>query len=259
MTLIALVLVVGAGFGGIYAYRSLLPPRYQEQMITEVPFMRAFLPPTPPGGSLPTVAPREGGISPEDLLALPLGDHLMRPTDAATVRTYNADCVSADGDADPVRDADQPPAHRRADRSADAGQRRRHVQSMPSSRPLATRMYGFTWIRETWNNCGPANITMALSHYGWRETQEYAASFLKPNPEDKNVSPRRWSISCASRPKSAPSPASAGTWNLLKDFIAANIPVIIETGYSLEGENWLGHYQTIVGYDDNQSSFLHLR
>ncbi len=46
-----------------------------------------------------------------------------------------------------------------------------------------------------------------------------------------------------------------GDMELLKDFIAANIPVIVETGYSLEGEDWLGHYQTVVGYDDNQNIF----
>ena len=188
VTLIALVLVVGAGFGGIYAYRSVLPPRYQEQMITEVPFMRAFLPPTPPGGSLPTVAPREGDISPEDLLALPLTDATATP--AATQEPTASPAIVLAPTATPLPSATPtslPPTAAPTDPSTPVSAA--GASSSAVSRPLSTRMYGFTWIRETWNNCGPANITMALSHYGWRETQEYAANFLKPNPEDKNVSP----------------------------------------------------------------------
>ena len=255
VTLIALVLVVGAGFGGIYAYRSVLPPRYQEQMITEVPFMRAFLPPTPPGGSLPTVAPREGDISPEDLLALPLTDATATP--AATQEPTASPAIVLAPTATPLPSATPtslPPTAVPTDPSTPVSAA--GTSSSAVSRPLSTRMYGFTWIRETWNNCGPANITMALSHYGWRETQEYAANFLKPNPEDKNVSPAEMVNFVRQQTEVRAITRVGGDMDMLKNFIAANIPVITETGYSLEGENWLGHYQTIVGYDDNQSSFF---
>ena len=116
-------------------------------------------------------------------------------------------------------------------------------------------MYGFTYVRETWNNCGPANITMVLSHYGWRQTQEFAASYLKPNPEDKNVSPAEMVNFVRTQTQISAITRIGGDMEMLKDLIAANIPVIIETGYSLEGESWLGHYQTIVGYDDTQNVF----
>ncbi len=43
-----------------------------------------------------------------------------------------------------------------------------------------------------------------------------------------------------------------GDLDLLKAFIAAQIPIIIETGYMPEGYDWIGHYQTIVAYDDLQ-------
>ncbi len=251
VTVIALVLVAAASFGGIYTYRSILPPRYQEQMITEVPFMRAFLPPTPPGGSLPTVAPREGGISPEELLALPLSEPTTAPTDAATEQATAPIVLAPTATPLPSATPTSLPPTEPPTQVTSAS-----ASSSSVSRPLATRMYGFTWIRETWNNCGPANITMALSHYGWRETQEYAASFLKPNPEDKNVSPAEMVNFVRQQTEVRAITRVGGDMELLKDFIAANIPVITETGYSLEGENWLGHYQTVVGYDDNQSSFF---
>ncbi len=259
ITLISLVIIAAGAFGSIYVYRTMLPPRYQEQMITEVPFMRAFLPPTPAGGNLPTVAPREGGISPEELLALPL--------DAATATAASTSAVTQEATAPivlaptataipsatpslaPTAAPTNAPTTAPTEASA-AGQ-----ASSAVSRPGSTRMYGFSYVRETWNNCGPANITMALSHYGWRETQEYAANFLKPNAEDKNVSPAEMVSFVRDQTQVRAITRVGGDMELIKGFIAANVPVIIETGYSLEGEAWLGHYQTVVGYDDNQSSF----
>ena len=40
-----------------------------------------------------------------------------------------------------------------------------------------------------WNNCGPATLTNALVHFGYEDDQFRAATWLKPNYEDKNVSP----------------------------------------------------------------------
>jgi hypothetical protein len=116
-------------------------------------------------------------------------------------------------------------------------------------------MYGFTYVRQGWNDCGPANITMGLSHYGWRESMQYAADAMKPNPEDKNVSPYEMVNFVRTHTQVSAITRMGGDMNLIKDFIAANIPVIAETGYWLEGEDWLGHYQTIVGYDDAQGVF----
>jgi hypothetical protein len=46
----------GGAFAALYAYREVLPPRYQEEILTQAPFMRAFMRPTPAGGVVPTVA-----------------------------------------------------------------------------------------------------------------------------------------------------------------------------------------------------------
>ena len=55
--------------------------------------------------------------------------------------------------------------------------------------PASLRLDGFTHQFQTWNNCGPATIAMALSYYGMNLDQSETAPFLKPNPEDRNVSP----------------------------------------------------------------------
>ena len=271
VTIIMLVLVAGLGVGGLYAYQNILPPRYQEQMITEVPFMRAFMRPTPAGGTIPTVAAPEGGFSPDDLLALPPLDGTetsTAPTDSTgAVLETTQEATTAPIVAPPTQTPIASPtptatmiaptlAPTAANPPTTAAQDAPTPQTVSAiSRPAAQRMYGFTYVRETWNNCGPANITMVLSHYGWRETQEYAASYLKPNPEDKNVSPVEMVNFVRDQTQISAITRIGGDMELLKQLIAANIPVIIETGYSLEGESWLGHYQTIVGYDDAQNVF----
>ena len=58
-------------------------------------------------------------------------------------------------------------------------------QSLPS----AVQLDGFRFEYQGWNNCGPATLTNALTYFGYTDNQTRAAQFLKPNGEDKNVSP----------------------------------------------------------------------
>lgn len=270
-TLLAILALVAIAVGGVFAYRNILPPRYQEQVLTEMPFMRAFMPPTPQGGTVPTVEPREGGISPEDLLALPppeFTENAAPPTEAPSPEATDAAAIepvvvlaptqtpipSITPTLPPTDEPTQaPPTPVPPTQAADSVGVPQATTNF--ARPAATRMYGFTYVRQGWNDCGPANITMALSHFGWRESQEYAANILKPNTEDKNVSPSEMVNFVRQQTQVSAITRMGGDIELVKDFIAANIPIIVETGYFLEGENWLGHYQTVVGYDDNQSVF----
>jgi tetratricopeptide (TPR) repeat protein len=233
--------------------------------------MRAFMRPTPQGGTIPTVPPHEGDISAQDLLDLPLpGDTTSNaPTDlpvaVATQEATEPPVVvppTATLLATSTPTPTTPPATVAPTAAPTLAPTNVAAEGFPTAqavaainRPAAQRMYGFTYVRETWNNCGPANITMVLSHYGWRETQEFAASYLKPNQEDKNVSPAEMVNFVRDQTQVSAITRIGGDIELVKDFIAANIPIIIETGYSLEGEAWLGHYQTVVGYDDTQGVF----
>jgi tetratricopeptide (TPR) repeat protein len=97
---------------------------------------------------------------------------------------------------------------------------------------------------------------MALSFYGWQNDQVYAASFLKPGGrEDKNVNPVEIVAFVNSQSQLKALTRIGGNLDVLKALISNNIPVIIETGYFTEGSDWYGHYQTLVGYDDNLGQF----
>lgn len=114
--------------------------------------------------------------------------------------------------------------------------------------------------QQTWNNCGPATLTMGLSYFGYQNNQNAAAEYLKPESEDKNVSPYQM-VNYVNDVVSSTLPVNAlyrvgGNLQLIKTLIANNFPVIIQKGMILEEEGWLGHYLLLIGYDDRQQGFF---
>jgi tetratricopeptide (TPR) repeat protein len=67
-----------------------------------------------------------------------------------------------------------------------------------------------THTYQTWNNCGPATLSMALIYFDQAKTQADTAAFL----------------------------------------IAAGLPVIVETWFIPEPGDQMGHYRLLTGYDD---------
>jgi tetratricopeptide (TPR) repeat protein len=119
--------------------------------------------------------------------------------------------------------------------------------------PSAASATGIKFIQQGWNNCGPANLTQVLRKYGWSGTQADAAAYLKPWSEDKNVSP--WQMVSYVRDNFEAQGLRAlfrygGNLRLLKALIANDFGVIVEKGHFIVGEGWMGHYLTLVGYDD---------
>ncbi|MBK8899948.1 MAG: C39 family peptidase [Anaerolineaceae bacterium] len=129
----------------------------------------------------------------------------------------------------------------------------------PTPEPLPTShiLEDMGVIRQTFNNCGPANLTQVLNYLGYGITQEEVADYLKPNSEDRNVSP--WQIADYVNERTGgsfmASAHSGGTLELIKQFVAAGYPVVIEKGYDLPGQGWWGHYLTVFGYDDDEQIF----
>ena len=59
----------------------------------------------------------------------------------------------------------------------------------PTPIPEAVRLEGVVHEFQKFNNCGPANLSMALSYWGWEGDQMTTAAWLKPKQEDRNVMP----------------------------------------------------------------------
>lgn len=129
------------------------------------------------------------------------------------------------------------------------------ITPTPTPLPRQVRLNGIKRIQQSFNNCGPANLTQVLNWYGDDTTQEIAASYLKPNPEDRNVSPWQLSDYVNDFTELRSTVHSGGDLELVKRFIAAGYPVVIEKGYepnTSSSQGWFGHYLTVFGYDEDQ-------
>lgn len=127
--------------------------------------------------------------------------------------------------------------------------------------PTAYRLEGVGFEFQGWNNCGPATITNALTFFGYGNSQQRAAEWLKPNREDKNVSP--WQMAQFVNEQVGELPVESmvrhgGDVDLMKALLANNFPVIMEKGYDPEPDRlgWMGHYLLLVGYDDAAGHFI---
>jgi tetratricopeptide (TPR) repeat protein len=125
------------------------------------------------------------------------------------------------------------------------------------------QLNGFRFEYQGWNNCGPATLTNALTYFGYTDNQSRAAHYLKPNGEDKNVTPQEMISFVNSQVPELNVFAltrMGGTLELLKTLLANEFPVIIEEGYNPPPGDlgWMGHYLLLIGYDDAQGHFVTL-
>ncbi len=120
--------------------------------------------------------------------------------------------------------------------------------------PVTSRLGPIQHHFQTWNNCGPATLAMALSRYDVFMDQEQTASILKPNPEDRNVSPYEMVDFVEQETNLQALERTNGNLDILRRLVAEGFPVIVELGLDPPGEyrwmGWYGHYLLIVAYDD---------
>lgn len=246
-----LLLVVGIVIG-IFAFRTALRPGQQQRVIQMLPFMESLLPTNPGAGlALPTpLATYATGVSPAQLL-----------TPMYATETPEATVVLA-SPASPVLQYVQSTEPSPTFASAQTQVPTPTLPPPPitleptSSTPSTAYLTGFRYVTQTWNNCGPATITMALSYFGWQEGMEFAASVLKPDDEDKNVTSIEMTAFVNDQSGVRALWRMGGTQDLLKSFLANGLPVVIAIGFAPEGYDWLGHYRLLVGYDDAQGVFF---
>lgn len=121
--------------------------------------------------------------------------------------------------------------------------------------PASAALTGLRHEYQTWNNCGPATISMALSFFEAAGGQVEAARVLKPDPDDKNVGPDELAAYARSQGFGAVVRVN-GTQGGLRALLAAGFPVIVETWFIPEPGDEMGHYRLLTGYDDGAGVFL---
>lgn len=133
----------------------------------------------------------------------------------------------------------------------------------PTPLPERVTLTAPKWELQDINNCGPAALTMYLRYYGWGGDQVDIANILKPQRHDRNVNVDElvyyvrnyagW-LNAEFR--------VAGDLQLLKRFLAAGLPVIVEETFYFESaywpndDLWAAHYNLLTGYDDAEQIFI---
>jgi hypothetical protein len=112
-----------------------------------------------------------------------------------------------------------------------------------------------------WNYCGPANLSMSLTYWGWVGNRDVVGQYVKPNDKDKNVMPYEMKDFVEIQTSGfGLLIRSGGTIELVKRLVASGFPVLAEKGYyeyDFTGKyGWLGHYQFITGYDESQQALI---
>jgi hypothetical protein len=128
----------------------------------------------------------------------------------------------------------------------------------PTPLPAQVKLDGinFQSQRYMWNYCAPANLAMALSFWGWKGDRLTTGPWLKPYSEDKNVMPYEMKDYVDSQTDLKAVIRFGGDLDMIKSFISAGYPVVVEKGEVLHGEygpgstGWMGHYMVFNGYDD---------
>lgn len=114
-------------------------------------------------------------------------------------------------------------------------------------------------VFQTFNNCGPAALSMALSYYGINETQQNLGQDLRPyqNPQGDNDDKSVTLEELAEKSKEygfIPYHRPNGNIEIIKLFITYDIPVIARTLTKANVD--IGHYRIVKGYDDQTNEII---
>jgi hypothetical protein len=125
----------------------------------------------------------------------------------------------------------------------------------PAPIPAQATINGIRHEYQSFNNCGPANLSMMLNYWGWSGDQRNTKDWLRPNEDDSNVMPEEMAAFISQTTNLNVILRTGGSPDLLKRFIASGFPVIIESGHQPPKDWWMGHYVLVSAYNDPQSFF----
>ncbi len=128
-------------------------------------------------------------------------------------------------------------------------------QNIPQNKILKNGKHMY----QTFNNCGPASLSMALSYFDINVSQQQLGNQLRPyqhpdgDNDDKSVTfaelsekAEEYGFLTYSRP--------AGNIEMIQKFIASDIPVITKTWQKPDFD--IGHYRVVKGYNKNKNTII---
>jgi len=135
----------------------------------------------------------------------------------------------------------------------------------PTSTPIPSKVILSSpeWEKQDINNCGPTTLAIYLRFYGWEGDQYTISDLIKPIPQDRNVNVEELDYYVRNYAGWLQTIYRVGgDVDMLKELIAAGIPVMIEEAFKFDesywpnDDKWAGHYFLVNGYDDSLKAFL---
>lgn len=130
----------------------------------------------------------------------------------------------------------------------------------PLTTPSASKTLANDYhVFQTFNNCGPAALSMALSYYDINVSQQVLGQALRPyqNPQGDNDDKSTTLQEMAEKSKDyglIPYHRPNGDIEKIKLFITYDIPVIARTWLKVDDD--IGHYRVIKGYNENRGVLI---
>jgi hypothetical protein len=121
--------------------------------------------------------------------------------------------------------------------------------------PESVNLGSLNHTYQTFNNCGPATLTMALGWFGTKVGQKELGDKMRPyqiasgDNDDKTIFTSefvKWAKSYGFEALARPN----GDINTLKKFTANGVPVVVKT--YLHSNDDIGHFRIVKGYDEGK-------
>lgn len=133
------------------------------------------------------------------------------------------------------------------------------TQPVLKTPPQSKILPGGTHVFQTFNNCGPASLSMALSYYGISKTQKELGDDLRPYQNSQGINDDK-SVTLEELGEKAkeydliPFHRPGGNPEIIKYFITYDLPIIARTWTQPQED--IGHYRVIKGYDEDTQEII---
>ena len=116
--------------------------------------------------------------------------------------------------------------------------------------PAAFELDGMGLEYQSFNNCGPANLSMDLTYWGWPTTQDVTKAGLRTHADDRNVMLSEMRDFVVEKTDLTALVRYGGSIDIVKRLVSNGFPILLERGHTDPEDGWMGHYSIVTAYDD---------
>ena len=116
--------------------------------------------------------------------------------------------------------------------------------------PAAFELDGMGLEYQSFNNCGPANLSMEINYWGWPSTQDVTKAGLRTHEDDRNVMLSEMRDYVIEKTNLSALIRYGGTIDIVKRLVFGGFPILLERGHTDPENGWMGHYSIVTAYDD---------